>query len=53
MVPRLLSWIQNRGGGLIKLRPDQKLVAVRAWDGVVHRVKGVQDLMKELAALTE
>jgi transcription-repair coupling factor (superfamily II helicase) len=52
-IPRLLGWIQNRGGGLIKLRPDQKLVAVRAWDGVVHRVKGVQDLMKELAALTD
>ncbi|MDB5492660.1 MAG: mfd [Micavibrio sp.] len=52
-VPRLLSWIQNRGGGLIKLRPDQKLVAVRAWDGVGHRVKGVQDLMRELAALTD
>lgn len=50
-VPALLNWIHNRGLGLIKLRPDQKLVAVRGWDGVAHRVKGVQDLMKELSAL--
>jgi transcription-repair coupling factor (superfamily II helicase) len=50
-IPALMIWIQGRGGGTIKLRPDQKLVAVRGWDKPVHRVKGVQDLMQELAAM--
>lgn len=50
-IPALMGWMQTKGGGAVKLRPDQKLVAVRGWDKTVHRVKGVQDLMKELAAL--
>lgn len=50
-IPVLMGWIQNRGGGAIKLRPDQKLVAVRGWDRPADRVKGVQALMTEIAAL--
>lgn len=50
-VPALMGWIQNAGGGAIKLRPDQKLVAVRGWDKPAHRVQGVQKLMTDLAAL--
>ncbi|HEY8189513.1 MAG TPA: TRCF domain-containing protein, partial [Micavibrio sp.] len=49
-VPGLMRWIATRGGAL-KMRPDQKLVAIRQWDDVPQRVKGVRSLMKELAAL--
>lgn len=47
---KLLVWL-NEARGTVKLRADQKLVAVRSWDSVPQRVKGVQTLMKELAAL--
>jgi transcription-repair coupling factor (superfamily II helicase) len=50
-IPGLMGWIQARGGVAVKLRPDQKLVAIRSWDNPAHRVKGVQGLMEELAAL--
>jgi transcription-repair coupling factor (superfamily II helicase) len=49
-LPKLLVWL-NEARGTVKLRADQKLVAVRSWDSVPQRVKGVQSLMKELAAL--
>ncbi len=49
-LPGLLVWL-NEARGTIKLRADQKLVAIRAWDSVPQRVKGVQALMKELAGL--
>ena len=49
-VAGLMRWIQERGGA-IKLRPDQKLVAVRAWDDLRQRVKGARSLMKELSDL--
>ena len=47
----LVSWMAEKGGG-IKLRPDQKIVAIRQWDKMEHRVKGVRSLVKELAALS-
>ena len=47
----LMHWIQAKGGALVKLRPDQKLVAIRSWDNATHRVKGVESLMQELAGL--
>lgn len=50
-VPNLMIWIQGRAGGTVKMRPDQKLVAVRGWDRTTDRVRGVQDLMRELAGL--
>ena len=49
-VPALMRWMQERGGAL-KMRPDQKLVAIRQWDEVAQRVKGVRSLMKELSTL--
>ena len=49
-VEGLMGWIGGQRGA-IKLRPDQKLVAIRQWDSPVKRVKAVQSLMKELASL--
>jgi transcription-repair coupling factor (superfamily II helicase) len=49
-IEALMRWIIEKGGA-IKLRPDQKLVVIRAWDSADKRVKGVQSLMRELAAL--
>ncbi|MCB1720468.1 MAG: hypothetical protein KDI11_01765, partial [Alphaproteobacteria bacterium] len=47
----LLHWMTSKGGAL-KMRPDHKLVAVRQWDSVACRIKGVQNLMKELMEIT-
>ncbi|MCK6418745.1 MAG: transcription-repair coupling factor [Alphaproteobacteria bacterium] len=49
-VPALLRWITERGG-TVKLRPDQKLSAPRGWEKMEHRVKGVKQLLGELAGL--
>ncbi len=49
-IPGLMGWIQE-ARGTVKLRPDQKLVTVKAWDTVPARVRGVQILMKQLADL--
>lgn len=49
-LPALLQWLTN-ARGTVKLRADQKLVAIRAWDTVADRVRGVQQLMKQLADL--
>ena len=50
-VEALFQWIGGQRGS-VKLRPqDQKLVVMRMWDNTQHRVKGVQSLAKELAAL--
>lgn len=49
-VMALMKWMQEKGGAL-KLRPDQKLVAIRAWDDVTQRVKGARSLMADLAKL--
>ncbi len=45
-----MHWMTSQRGA-IKLRPDQKLVAIRQWDSPVKRVKGVQRLMQELSVL--
>ena len=37
--------------GTVKLRPDHKLVCLRAWDSPEQRLKGTMRLMKEIAAL--
>ncbi len=50
-IPNLMLWIQGKAGGTVKMRPDQKLVAVRGWDGLANRVKGVEVLMRDLAEL--
>lgn len=49
-VPKLIKWIGEKGG-TVKLRHDQKLVAVRAWETSEQRIKGAQSLMRELAQL--
>ncbi len=49
-LPNLMQWLQD-ARGTVKLRSDQKLVAVKAWDSVDQRVRGVQILMKQLADL--
>lgn len=49
-LPGLLQWL-TEARGTIKLRADQKLVAIRAWDSTEQRVRGVQQLTKQLADL--
>jgi len=48
---KLIGWIQKQAG-TIKARPDNKLVAMRAWDDDAQRIAGVKKLLSELAALT-
>lgn len=50
-VEGLMTWIATKAGS-VKIRPDQKLVAVRSWPKTPLRVKGVRTLMKELAGLS-
>ncbi len=49
-VEALMVWIAEQRGA-IKLRPDQKLVAIRQWETQDERVQGAQRLMKELSSL--
>ncbi len=49
-VAGLMNWMTSKGGA-IKLRPDQKLVAIRHWDTPAQRVKGVRGLMVDLVEL--
>ena len=39
--------------GTLKLRPDQKLVFVRPWETPSARVKGLQAVLRQMAALAE
>jgi transcription-repair coupling factor (superfamily II helicase) len=47
---KLLEMIQRKGG-TIKVRPDQRLVLVAAWDEPRQRVKGVLRLVRDLAQM--
>ncbi len=47
----LMKWIVEKRA-TVKLRPDQKLVAIREWHTPEQRTKGVQSLMKELSLLS-
>jgi transcription-repair coupling factor (superfamily II helicase) len=49
---KLVAYIQKQAG-TVKLRPDQKLVFMRGWDDAGVRVRGVRQLMGELAELAE
>ncbi len=49
-VGKLMAWMQSKHGA-VKLRPDQKLVAIRQWDTAQDRVKGARNLVKEIANL--
>ena len=48
----LIDYIAKQVGTL-KLRPDQKLVFVRPWDTPSARVKGLQAVLKQMAALAQ
>jgi transcription-repair coupling factor (superfamily II helicase) len=41
----------SRQLGTVKLRPDHKLVYMRAWEDSAQRVRGLQQLMQNLATL--
>jgi transcription-repair coupling factor (superfamily II helicase) len=47
---RLISWLQQQSGAA-KLRPDQKLVLIRAWDNPEERLKGIKKSLGQLAEL--
>jgi len=47
----LVGFIQKHTG-TVKLRPDHRLVFMRAWDEPRMRATGVQKLLEELASLT-
>ena len=48
----LVDFIAKQAGTL-KLRPDQKLVFVRPWETPNARVKGLQAVLRQIAALAE
>ncbi|MGE0109515.1 MAG: TRCF domain-containing protein, partial [Bdellovibrionales bacterium] len=47
---RLIQWITQQAG-TVKVRPDQKLTIMRAWDDVAVRLEGVKRLLGELVVL--
>ena len=47
---RLILWI-GKQAGTVKVRPDQKLVLMRAWDGADERLAGMKKALNELVAL--
>ena len=47
---RLVEFLSKQGGAM-KLRPDHKLVVMRAWDNPMLRLKGAQKLVAELSNL--
>ncbi len=47
---RLVAWIASQSG-TAKLRPDHKLVMMRAWDDLSARIAGVERILKELAEM--
>ncbi|NTU76992.1 MAG: transcription-repair coupling factor, partial [Alphaproteobacteria bacterium] len=47
---RLIAWITEQAG-TVRVRPDQKLVLLRAWDDVGQRMNGLKSALKELATL--
>ncbi len=49
-VEKLLAYVQKQMG-TVKLRPDQKLSYLRAWDDVSLRLKGVRGLANDLAEM--
>lgn len=51
-VEQLLTYIHKQAGTL-KLRPDQKLAYLRAWDDLGIRMKGVRQIVQDLAELAK
>ena len=50
-VEGLINWIARKAGS-VKIRPDQKLSIIRNWPKPMNRIKGMQTILKELAALS-
>jgi transcription-repair coupling factor (superfamily II helicase) len=48
----LIRYLQKQAG-TVKLRPDHKLVVIRAWDTTAERLQGVTQVMQQLADLVE
>ncbi|MDD3182414.1 MAG: transcription-repair coupling factor [Alphaproteobacteria bacterium] len=44
----LISWIGQQAG-TVKVRPDQKIVLMRAWDSLPVRLAGIKKVLQELA----
>lgn len=47
---RLVGWITKQSG-TAKVRPDQKLVLMRAWDDGEQRLEGIKKTLRELVQL--
>lgn len=47
---QLIAWITKQAG-TVKVRPDQKVVIMRAWDAEKQRIEGVKRILEDLAAL--
>jgi transcription-repair coupling factor (superfamily II helicase) len=47
---RLIQWITKQAG-TVKVRPDQKLVLMRAWDDAAQRLTGMKKMLTELAQM--
>ncbi|MCK5374255.1 MAG: transcription-repair coupling factor [Alphaproteobacteria bacterium] len=50
-VDGVMNWITRKAGS-VKIRPDQKLSVIRSWPKPMNRIKGMQVILKELAALS-
>jgi len=47
---KLVPWIA-KNAGTVMVRPDQKLVVVRAWDDMTRRLEGIKTLLGDLATM--
>jgi len=47
---QLIMWITNQAG-TVKVRPDQKMIVIRAWDNIDVRIDSIKKLLKELISL--
>ncbi len=51
-VEKLIAYVHKQLG-TVKLRPDQKLAYLRAWDNIAIRMKGVRTLAQDLAEMVD
>jgi transcription-repair coupling factor (superfamily II helicase) len=48
----LVDYIKSQVGTM-KIRPDQKVVAIRSWQNTDTRLKGIRDMIQKIAELAE
>lgn len=48
---RLMAWI-TQNAGTVMVRPDQKIVVMRAWEDPAKRLEGIKKLLNDLAEMT-